>query len=261
MASTLNTRKHYWAHWISFIPPGVDPHLQNVDAPTGLLFIQIFAQCVQQGLYGCGKQIKMSGVQAAIGAITKTIELAGFTNPLHWPRTTNCHASLTLQTESYQCADPTVVRQDAVPVNVPNKIFESSRNCHDHRTKAVGELAVIAFYFLLHVGEYTFHNQQKCRTQQFRLQDIKFLARGKEVLANHLKCMEHEVDTVSLVIDNQKNGVRGDILSHHAIMRSNPCCPVRAVASRVIDMVDDGADPQTLICSFQEASSLPWQHV
>jgi len=73
--------------------------------------------------------------------------------------------------------------------------------------------------------------------------------------------VEQEVDTVSLVIDNQKNGVRGDILSHHAIARDNPCCPVRAVAARIIDMVEDGADPQTLICSFQEAWSLPWQHV
>jgi len=232
-----------------------------VDPPTGLLLIQVFAERVRQGVYGRGQQIKTGGVQAAIGAVAKTIELAGFTNPLHRPGTTNYHASLALQTESYRRADPTVVRQDAVPVDVPNRIFESSRNCYDRRTKAVGELALIAFYFLLRVGEYTFHNQQKRRTQQFRLQDIKFLAKGKEIPAGQLKVMEQEVDTVSLVIDNQKNGVRGDILSHHAIARDNPCCPVRAVAARIIDMVEDGADPQTLICSFREARSLPWQHV
>jgi len=125
----------------------------------------------------------------------------------------------------------------------------------------VGELALIAFYFLLRVGEYTFHNQQKRRTQQFRLQDIKFLAKGKEVPTRFLRNMEHKIDTMSMVIDNQKNGVHGQILSHHAIARDNPCCPVLAVASHVIDMVNDGAGPQTLICSFREASSLPWQHV
>jgi len=44
------------------------------------------------------------------------------------------------------------------------------------------------------------------------------LAKGKEILAGQLKYMEQEVDTVSMVINNQKNGVCGDILlSHHAI--------------------------------------------
>jgi len=261
VAATLNTRKRYWAHWLSFLPAGVDPHLQNVDPPTGLLIVQIFAERVRQGVYGRGKQVKTGSVQAAIGAVAKTIELAGFDNPLHRPGTTNYYASLALQTESYRRADPTVVRQDAVPVDVPNRIFESSRHCYDRRTKAIGELALIAFYFLLRVGEYTSHTQQKRRTQQFRIQDIKFLAEGKEVPAEHLKYLIHKVDTVSLVIDNQKNGNRGDILSHHAIAQDNPCCPVRAVAARVLDLVNDGAEPDTLICSFREAPSLPWQHV
>jgi len=99
--ATLNTRKRYWVHWIGFLPPGVDQHLQNVDAATGLLFIQIFVQLVGQGLYGRGKQIKTGGVQAAIGAVAKTIELAGYTNPLHQPGTSNYHASLTIQTEAF----------------------------------------------------------------------------------------------------------------------------------------------------------------
>ncbi len=73
--------------------------------------------------------------------------------------------------------------------------------------------------------------------------------------------MAHKVNTVSLVIDNQKNGNRGDILLHHAIVKDNPCCPVRAVVVHVLDLVNDGAEPDTLICSFYEAPSLPWQHI
>jgi len=111
------------------------------------------------------------------------------------------------------------------------------------------------------MGKYTFHNQQKWHTQQFWLQDIKFLADGKEVLAEHLKYLVHKVDTVSLVIDNQKNGNHGDILLHHAFARDNPCCPIQAVAAGVLDMVNDGAEPDTLFCSFCEATLLPWQHV
>jgi len=87
------------------------------------------------------------------------------------------------------------------------------------------------------------------------------LANGKEVPAEHLKYLAHKVDTVSLVINNQKNGNRGNILLHHAIAQDNPCCPMRAVAMCVLDLVNDGAEPDTLICSFHEATSLPWQHI
>jgi len=33
------------------------------------------------------------------------------------------------------------------------------------------------------------------------------------------------------------------------------------MAAHIIDMVNNGTVPQTLICSFQEAHSLPWQHM
>jgi len=35
------------------------------------------------------------------------------------------------------------------------------------KLKAVGELAIIAFYFLLRVGEYTFHGTGTRRTKSF----------------------------------------------------------------------------------------------
>jgi len=160
--------------------------------------------------------------------------------------------------ETYRRADPTTNKQHAVPVAMPNHVFLSSRRTFDRRTKAVGELTLIAFFFLLRVGKYTYHGQKQRRTQQFRLQDMKFFAAGKEIA--HGKLQNQSIDTVSLTIDNQKNGRRGDTLSHHALA-NNPCCPVHAVVARAIDMVEDGAVPDTLICSFREATTLPWQHV
>ena len=96
--------------------------------------------------------VKVGSVQAAIGAIAKVIELAGFTNPLHRPGTTNYHAGIALQMESYRRTDPATIKQTAVSVKIPNFVYENTRISKDRRLRAIGELTLIEFYFLLRVG-------------------------------------------------------------------------------------------------------------
>jgi len=36
---------------------------------------------------------------------------------------------------------------------------------------------------------------------------------------------------------------------------------VRAVVARALDMLADKATPNTLLCSFRKAPTLPWQHI
>jgi len=149
----------------------------------------------------------------------------------------------------------------AVPVSIPNSVFWSTRESKDSRTKAIGELVLIAFYFLLRVGEYTHHTSQR-RTQQFRLGDMKFFAQDQLVLSDQLESYRNYITLVSLTIENQKNGWKGETLSHHAIRKGDPlCCPVKAVVARAIDMVRMKATDETLICAFRESVALPWQHV
>jgi len=171
------------------------------------------------------------------------------------------HAALALQTETYRREDPVPLKQLAVPIHVPNHIYLSTRDTSSHHLKAVGELTLIAFFFLLRVGEYTFHGKGKRRTQKFRLGDIKFFAQGQEIMPSQLSQQHPPVNLVALTIDNQKNGKRGETLSQHAIMTTNNCCPVQALTQRAQDLYEDRADPSTLICAFKEAKSLPWQHV
>ena len=41
------------------------------------------------------------------------------------------------------------------------------------KEKSIGDMTIIAFYFLLRVGEYTYHRpSEKRRTKQFRVSDI-----------------------------------------------------------------------------------------
>jgi len=166
-----------------------------------------------------------------------------------------------MQTETYKRTDPVTKKQVAVPVQVPNHIFRFTRTTSDRRLKAIGELTLIAFYFLLRVGEYTHHGKGVRRTQQFRLCDMKFFINERRIMPDQLAQHFQQINLVCLTMDNQKNGNRGQSLSHHALMGDNQCCPVKAVVARAIDMVRDGATPETLICAFKDAPSLPWQQV
>jgi len=70
-----------------------------------------------------------------------------------------------------------------------------------------------------------------------------------------------KINLISLTMDNQKNGQRGDTLSHHAIQHSEGCCPVKALVARTLDMLRMGAHLNTLICAFKEVQSMDWQFV
>jgi len=90
---------------------------------------------------------------------------------------------------------------------------------------------------------------------------MKFFANGKEIQPQLLHTHGKRVNLVSLTIDNQKNGNRGQTLSHHALKKGNMCCPIRALVSWTIDLIQDGATSKMLICAFQESKSMAWQHV
>jgi len=261
VAATQATRDRYWRHWTQFLPSNFNPYLQNLAEAQRLVVLQIFARRVREGKCGRGQQVQTGSVQTALGAVGKTIELAGFPNPLYRPGTTNYHASIALQMETYKRSDPATQPQVAVPVAIPNYIYRHTRATNDRRLRAAGDLTLIAFYFLLRVGEYTHHGSGKRRTQQFRLCDIKFFANGQEIKPNQLPTHGDHINLVSLTINNQKNGKRGETLSHHALTNGNECCPVRAVVARARDMVRDGASADTLICAFRETLTSPWQQV
>ncbi len=79
--------------------------------------------------------------------------------------------------------------------------------------QAVGNLSLIAFYYLLRVGEYTVkgsRNESK-RTVQFKLEDITFFGRNA---LGQLRCLPRDApfdllltaEGATLKLDNQKNG-------------------------------------------------------
>jgi len=96
----------------------------------------------------------------------------------------------------------------AVPIRVPNLVFTNTGAIKDPWHKAIGKLVLIAFYFLLRVGKYTYHNIQR-RTQQFRLGDMKFFAKED----NKLSCSPRHANgrlPKRRPSDSQANGSASD---------------------------------------------------
>lgn len=122
--------------------------------------------------------------------------------------------------------------------------------------RAVGDLALIAFYYLLRVGEYTMkgsRNETK-QTVQFKLEDITLFRKNAN---GQLRCLprdapEHEVmsaDGATMKLDNQKNGWKGVcVYQEHNGEPFN--CPVRAIGRRCLHLRRNGCDGKTFLSAF-----------
>ena len=57
--------------------------------------------------------------------------------------------------EGYRRADPPLVPQLAIHISVPNLCYTQASASKDPHQQATGHLILIAYYYLLRVGEYT----------------------------------------------------------------------------------------------------------
>jgi hypothetical protein len=124
------------------------------------------------------------------------------------------------------------------------------RNPNTPLTKATADLVIIAFFFLLRVGEYAMPKATvRTRTVQFRLQDVTF-RHNRTVLARTSPLEQLLLaDSVTLYMENQKNGQRGATIHHTSC--PGWFCPVKALARRVASIQSHQCPPSTPL-SFVE---------
>ena len=164
-------------------------------------------------------------------------QLAGQPSPVH-----KAHETYVLPVarlvEGMRRLDAPAVPQLAIPVAVPKRILATAIQRNTPLALAVGDLSIIAFFFLLRIGEYTRApidprmKKQKTnakRTVQFHVGDIGFFKDGKILPRNSPLNILITADEVTLKITNQKNGTMGQVIHQQAT--DNPTdCPVQAVA-------------------------------
>ncbi len=192
---------------------------------------------VRSGYFGRGKQVQASTVSSAITAVGQKIALDTNTNPrktMRFEKFLPCPQELL---DGYRLEDPPTEKKLPVEADVPELLFDMGYGPSGTTLgQAVGDLSLIAFYYLLRVGEYTIkgtRNESKW-TVQFKLEDITFFSRNE---LGQLRCLPRDAlfellltaEGATLKLDNQKNGWKGVcVYQQH---NGDPLrCPVRAIA-------------------------------
>ena len=137
-------------------------------------------------------------------------------------------------------------------------------NKEDTFAQATADLALIAFYYLLRIGEYTIKSTAKLgksntkQTVQFKLKDVTltFFSKDKkgrirQLPRNALKREMMTADSAALKLDNQKNGWKAACI-HQETNGEQVKCPVRALARRVLHLRENKAKGKTILCKVYE---------
>jgi hypothetical protein len=146
--------------------------------------------------------------------------------------------------KGYKEQDPAPKPQLALPVITIEHAGSYHQAPQTALTRATADLVTTAFFFLLRVGEYTMPRRNvRTRTEQFRVQDVTFRRNGVVLPNTALLADLALAESVTLYLDNQKNGQRGATIHHTACPRW--FCPVKALARRVASIVAQGCGPTT----------------
>ena len=172
------------------------------------------------------------------------------------------------QLEGYRREDPPATPQLAVPISVPKEVQRYAYKTKDVKLQAIGDLSIIAFFYLLRVGEYTKPKikiingkaTRTTRTQQFQVRNIGFFKDNK-ILPRHSPLHKLlEADSCTLKITNQKNGRMGQTIHHFAI--NETFCPIKALARRVHHILSNKGNVNNYICDVFDPQSKPcWTQI
>ena len=178
-----------------------------------------YATRVRSGYFGKGKQVQASTVTSAITAIGKKIAMDTNTNPTKLMGSEQFIMCIRELLDGYRIADPLTEKKLPIEADAPELLFELGYGPGGTTLgKVVGVLTLIAFYYLLCVGEYTVkgtRNESK-RTVQFELEEVTFFHRND---MGQLRCLPRDAplemllsaEGASLKLDNQKNGWKGGL--------------------------------------------------
>ena len=259
MEETTKNRHKYFNSWCFFLLPwGVDPFMgDTLSFKERMHFITSFGGMVRQGELGRGRKIRVGSVRSAIAAVAQTIALDKGTLPFH-NDAGDYHLPIRLMLAGFGKEDPATEKKLAVGVDVPELCCKAARRKKSARARAIGDLILIAFYFLLRIGEYTRkarRNESK-QTVQFRMKDVLFFKKRDGRLCqlppNAPKEAIMSADGATLRLSNQKNGYKNSCIHQEHNGRSY-LSPVRALGRRYCHIRDNTLDPEARLSTYFDA--------
>ncbi len=159
--------------------------------------------------------------------------------------------------EGFRKDDPPTTKQLPVEADVPEFLVSLGLASEARELDwSIGNLTMIAFYYLLCIGEYTTkgaRNNTK-QTQEFKLGDITFFDKDKQ---GNLCCLPWDApseeiqaaDGATMKLNNQKNGWKGVCVYQES--NGDPTHrPVRALSQRYLHLRENGASQKTVISAY-----------
>jgi hypothetical protein len=212
---------------------------------------------VRTGYFGKGKQVKHCTVSSALTAVGQTIALACNDNPTKLNGGDKLLPRLQIMLDGYEKEDPATVKKLPVQADVPELLVATAYyGTGMAKDKATADLTMIAFYFLLRVGEYTVKGSRNStkQTVQFKYEDVTFFRKNAR---GQLRCLPRNApdeliataDGATLKLDNQKNGWR-NVCVYHETNGDAMNCPVRALGRRYLQLRHHGATAKTFLSTF-----------
>jgi hypothetical protein len=169
---------------------------------------------------------------------------------------------LQIMLDGYRKVDPLAKKKMPVQADVPELLVEMAYTLgKTNIERAIADLTMIAFYFLLRVGEYTVKglcNNTK-QTVQFNFEDVNFF---KKNIWGQLRCFPHDApdnliasaDGAMLKLDNQKNGWKG-VCVYHKSNGNKMHCPVQALARQYLHLCHNIAAETTFLSAYYDGTS------
>jgi hypothetical protein len=190
-------------------------------------------------------------------AIGQVIALATNTNPTKVVGSDKLLPRLQQMLDGFRKADPPTTKQLPVEADVPEFLVKVGLAPESREIdRAVGDLTLIAFYYLLRIGEYTTkgaRNNSK-QTEEFKMGDIMFFAKD---LNGNLRCLPRDApddliagaEGATMKLDNQKNGWKG-VCVYQETNGDLLLCPVRALGRQYLHLRANGATEKTIISAY-----------
>jgi hypothetical protein len=213
LEATSHGRKEYWDHWQRYaMPMGVDPYLQDTNFSKRIRLLSGFAARVRTGFYGAGRQVKTCTVSSALTGVGQTIALACNSNPTKIVGSKRLLPCLQIMLDGYRKVGLPTRKKLPLQLDVPELLITTAYQPGMAEVqRATSDLTMIAFYYLLWVGEYAVKGLQNNtkQTVQFKYEDVSFFKKNTQ---GQLRCLPRNAaadlistaDGATLKLDNKK---------------------------------------------------------
>jgi len=238
-----------WDIWCSFCSSiNANPDVSNMVDPVTLL--QAF------GLRRRDERISPSGdpnrarlVEDAIRLVCQKFPSLGSKDP-RLDETGKQDFCMRRMFSAWKKEDSPPYRVEPVPMIILLRAAELAAAGNSARDEAIIDCIWMAFYFLLRSGEYANASGEAKHT--FRLEDVEYKIGHEHIFNVHLASVAQLLAAtfISLTFTDQKNGIKGEKLSH--VSNGQPfACPVHAITRRITHLnptIDMVRTSQFLLC-------------